>query len=546
MILDELVAVLSFDIDDKNLKAFNDKIEEGMKLMVGFSATVVGAGAALFGIAKMTADAGEQAMNMAQKFGISAQAYQELQYAARGEADALAGSMTFLAKSSTAAVAGAKEQSEAYKKLGVNLKDVNGKLKPTDQLIMDIAEGMSKMKDGPEKAGLAMDIFGKAGTELIPFLNKGSASIAQMRNEANELGFVLGEDALNASGDFNDGLADISNMVTGIRNTIGSGLLPIMNKMIGNVAMFIKTNRVLINSRLEKFFQIVGDYAERGWYILTQLWSAVEGLTQVFGGLENVLQAAAIAMSIFAGAKILYTIGTMIQLVQTLGTAFTIANAKALMIPILIGAAVVALGLIIEDIVAFFQGKDSVTGIIVEKFKEMFKWLESAFEGFGGTMKVITTILLTPLRAVINAFQTILDLISLVRGKMSVGDFAKNAGARFMSNLGMGGDGSLKGAMGLSNKFIDSPKAMDGAVGLAKLSNSPTASSAASAVPAKSDFVSNSNAQNNQITIATTVNAGGNANASDIAKQSSSQISQDLNGVLRGAKRQFGKSGGAQ
>ena len=40
--------------------------------------------------------------------------------------------------------------------------------------------------------------------------------------------------------------------------------------------------------------------------------------------------------------------------------------------PILIGAAVIALGLIVEDIIAFFQGKDSITGIIIDAFENKF------------------------------------------------------------------------------------------------------------------------------------------------------------------------------
>lgn len=568
MILDELVALLAFDVDDKNLKAFNDKIGDGMKLVAGFSATVIGAGAALFAIAKTTADAGDNAAKMAQKYGLSAQAYQEMVYSARGDSEALDASLMSLSKAQNGVLEGNEDAIKTFQKLGISVKDANGKITPTDEILMKLSDRFKDMPDGPEKVALAMDTLGKSGVELIPFLNQGSAAIANMRGEANELGFVLGEKAIQDSQAFQDVLDDTKNMLTGIRNSIGAGLIPIITKVAERVKDFIKVNRVLIASRLEKFFAIVADYAEKGYFILTQLIDAGIGLTEVFGGLENVLKLAAAAMLIFASAKILFTIGSMIQLVQGLGTAFTLLNAKALLIPILIGAAVVALGLIIEDIVAFFQGKDSVTGVIVEKFQAMFASLEEGFEGFGSFAKTAIFAILTPVRILINAFNTIVDLISVIRGKMAFGDLAKKMGGRFLNNFGADGDKSLKGALGLGKSSdpkkaeIEAEKGIDIAkagvslekgpdlakvgIGLANLSNSPTASGAAKIQPVQSDFVSANNSQQNKIEMPITVNVGEGKDPFSIGKEVSSQTSQGLDGVLRGTKRSFSGARSAQ
>lgn len=535
MILDELVALLAFDVDDKNLKAFNDKIGEGIALVAGFSATVVAAGASLFSIAKLTADAGEEAAKMAEKYGISAQAYQELQYAARGEAEALSGSLLFLAKAQNGVIDGNKEQTEAFRKLGVTVKDTNGKLVPTDQLLMKMSDRFKTMEDGPEKAGLAMEVFGKSGAELIPFLNQGSEAIAKMRTEANELGFVLGEQAVEDAQAFQDVLDDTKNMLIGIRNTIGAGLMPIITKLGGKIQEYIKINRVLIATRLEKFFAIVADYAEKGFKILNMMVDSAIGLANVFGGLENVLKMAAYAMLAFASAKILFTIGSMIQLVQALGTAFTIANAKALLIPILIGAAVVALGLIIEDIVAFFQGKDSVTGVIVEKFKAMFSFLEEKFAGLGKGMQVFITILLTPLRMVLNMFRQIGDIIDVVRGKMSLGQLAKNTVGRVLSNFGVGNEDGLKGALG----FKSDTNIAKVSSGLSALNNSPNASGGAGIQPNRSDFASSNQSNQNNIEMPITVNVGEGADPFAVGKEVSSQTGKNLDGILRGTQRSF-------
>lgn len=121
----------------------------------------------------------------------------------------------------------------------------------------------------------------------------------------------------------------------------------------------------------------------------------------VIGGI-----AAAIGPLLLGLAGLLSVITTIKTAMVLFGNASLIAAAKFLIIPILIAAAVAALFLVIEDIIAFFQGKDSVTGVIVEKFKEMFAWLEGMFSTAPAWIQALVTWITTPFRV----------LMSMIRG----------------------------------------------------------------------------------------------------------------------------------
>ena len=71
-----------------------------------------------------------------------------------------------------AIVKGTGPAADAFGRLGVSVTDANGKVRETDQVMLDLADKFQQMPDGTEKAALASQIFGeRLGSELIPMLN---------------------------------------------------------------------------------------------------------------------------------------------------------------------------------------------------------------------------------------------------------------------------------------------------------------------------------------------------------------------------------------
>jgi hypothetical protein len=131
-----------------------------------------------------------------------------------------------LNKSAFAAATAADDSKSAYARLGIAVKDADGQLRPTSDLLLDVADKFSNMPDGVAKSALAMQIFGKAGAEMIPFLNEGKDGIKEYTDAATKMGVVLSTDAASAAHQFSKDLSMLELGVQGIENKIMTALVP--------------------------------------------------------------------------------------------------------------------------------------------------------------------------------------------------------------------------------------------------------------------------------------------------------------------------------
>ena len=77
---------------------------------------------------------------------------------------------------------GTTAQKNAFDALGISVRDSNGNLKSSESLLGEVADAFANSADGAGKGAAAVALFGKAGAELIPLLNTGSAGLKQYGN----------------------------------------------------------------------------------------------------------------------------------------------------------------------------------------------------------------------------------------------------------------------------------------------------------------------------------------------------------------------------
>jgi hypothetical protein len=130
-----------------------------------------------------------------------------------------------LARTQGEAADGVKTYSEAYAKLGLSVKRADGSLKPSDQLLGEIADKFADLPNGPEKAAIAMDIFGRSGSKLITMLNGGSEALERFNYETSE------NFAQNAEY-FNDQITILQIQFDGFRKQLADALLPALNAIL--------------------------------------------------------------------------------------------------------------------------------------------------------------------------------------------------------------------------------------------------------------------------------------------------------------------------
>lgn len=174
---------------------------------------------------------GDEFFKLSQKTGVSVEALTALDYAAKLSDVTTEGLTKALQKLSVAMFdtqVNGDEGSAALKALGVSATDAHGQIRPTEAVLLDLADKFAIMPDGADKAALAVKLFGKEGLAIIPFLNQGREGITALMEEAQRLGLVMSEDVARASEIFNDNLTRLSAIFEGVQRQMGAAVIPIL------------------------------------------------------------------------------------------------------------------------------------------------------------------------------------------------------------------------------------------------------------------------------------------------------------------------------
>lgn len=198
-------------------------------LIAGASIAALGVG--ITALVMPVARVGDEFFKLSQKTGVSVEALTALDYAAKLSDVTTEGLTKALQKLSVAMFdtqVNGDEGSAALKALGVSATDAQGQIRPTEAVLLDLAEKFARMPDGADKAALAVKLFGKEGLAIIPFLNQGREGITALMDEAQRLGLVMSEDVARASEAFNDNLTRLSAIFEGVQRQIGAAVIPIL------------------------------------------------------------------------------------------------------------------------------------------------------------------------------------------------------------------------------------------------------------------------------------------------------------------------------
>ena len=211
---------------------------------LGKTFTVAGTAmvASLSALVIKTADAGEGVLKLSKQTGITTEFVSGLKLAldkSGTSTEAFGVGMKGLSNLMVEAASGGKEAKALFKDIGVSATDSAKKLRPLEDVVLDLADRFAAMPDGPMKSALAVKVFGKAGTDLIPVLNLGRKGIEENLEASQKLGLVWSKDAAEAAGRFNDSLAELKGGLQGVGMQIGTALMPVLEGAIKNLQGFV-------------------------------------------------------------------------------------------------------------------------------------------------------------------------------------------------------------------------------------------------------------------------------------------------------------------
>lgn len=171
--------------------------------------------------------------DMAARTGQSVESLTAMGYAAQfsgSSVETYSAGIEKLSDNIASAAAGNDAAAQMFGRLGVSVRDANGQIRDSNQVLLDLADKVAAMQSPAEKTAAVMDLFGKtAGPELLQLLNQGKDGITALTAEAQQMGAVISTETANQAGQFNDALDRAKIASNGLFLTIGKEVLPVLN-----------------------------------------------------------------------------------------------------------------------------------------------------------------------------------------------------------------------------------------------------------------------------------------------------------------------------
>lgn len=284
----------------RGLQSDTKALESSMRTLVAINATQLFASVAsaatssiqsLISFGQAQADVIDSASKMAARLGMTYGEFAGLSLAAdlAGVSMDSVGKATQKAEIAFAkAAGGSRTATAAFAGLGLSVDQLN-QLSPAERFDA-IAEAIAALPTEAQRAAAAVQIFGKAGAELLPLFAGGAEGIAAAREEAERLGLTL----TNAQGQdveaMNDAFTMVSKTISGIIQQVDAFLAPTIKAIADLFVKFVgdvggaNIGQAIGQGILDgaRYLAGIGDY------LITNLASVFEYMSRVGEQFDNV------------------------------------------------------------------------------------------------------------------------------------------------------------------------------------------------------------------------------------------------------------------
>lgn len=331
-------AFVELGVDDKIAKGLQ-KAEQRLKAFgegvrsVGLKLGALGSAALTFlgGTVKAFVATGDALDEMSARTGVSVETLSELGWAADlagADLETLETGLRKMQKVVTEAATGSASATEALGRLGLSVTDLVN-LNPEQQFKL-IADRLSKVQDPTLRAALAMEVFGKSGTRLLPMLADGAKGLEEYQRKARELGLTVSTETAQDAAALADTLDTLWRVLKQSAFTIGAALAPTIKDLgdavtraVVRVTEWLKQNQALIVTALQVAAVVTAVGAS-----LIVAGTLISGVGAVFGWLATVVTGIGAAFGAIAAAlaAIISPIGLVITAAVALGTTLLVVT----------------------------------------------------------------------------------------------------------------------------------------------------------------------------------------------------------------------------
>lgn len=208
----------------KSLDAVKSSAKDLGKMLgttaAGFSAIV----GALYAMTSSAGAAADDINTLSKQYGLSTEEIQKFKYATDlidVSLETYVASIARNIRSMTAYQNGTEATVQAYDSLGVAVTDSNGKLRDSQTVYDEVISALGKIEDETERDSIAMTILGRNAQQLNPLILGGADALAELGEQAENLGLILPQESLDNLNAFNDKVDTLKANMNGLQMVVG-------------------------------------------------------------------------------------------------------------------------------------------------------------------------------------------------------------------------------------------------------------------------------------------------------------------------------------
>lgn len=255
------------------------------------------------GLGALIVSGGEYADQLgktANKLGITTEALQAMHYAgglAGIGVQEMESNLVRMTNAVQEARDGTGAASKTFKDMGLNIKELAG-LAP-DKQFEAISEAMGGLGSQSKRVSSAIDIFGKAGSDMLTVMAGGKNVLSDARKEIEALGIGISAIESKKIENANDAIGRVGSVIKGLGEKIMSQLAPYIEYVSNKFLQWVKDSggvESMVTSAMSNIKTAIGwvitavDYLNIGWETLRL--GVLTFATVTLGALDKVGRAA--------------------------------------------------------------------------------------------------------------------------------------------------------------------------------------------------------------------------------------------------------------
>jgi hypothetical protein len=173
---------------------------------------------------------------LADQLGVSTDALQALSLASTQagiSGEELQRGLAALTRKIADATTGEKEAEQAFARLGIAFRNTEGQARPTEAVLVDIAERLREVESPAERAAVVTSMFGdRIGQKLIPMLSQGREGLIAMTAEAIRFGTIASPELIAKADEAADKVAALSASFRAFANNMLANVAPAISSIV--------------------------------------------------------------------------------------------------------------------------------------------------------------------------------------------------------------------------------------------------------------------------------------------------------------------------